>query len=384
MPISDVIRERRKALGLTQEQVADRLGVTAPAVNKWERGGTYPDIMMLAPLARLLETDVNSLLCFREELTEAEISEFCSKLSEVMIRDGIDAGTALADKKICEYPTCMPLIYQITMTLQGGFIFAAAELKSEADEEYNRKYDENILRRYEYIVENCEEYRVKNGAAFMLAGEYIRREQYEKAEDILNQLPEREADKRHLQAQVLMGQGRLDEAGRILEGGVLGNINEVHMHLMKLLDIAMEEGDEKRAEEIVKAGAQMAEVFQLGSYTPVLLPLELAVKRRDSGRAVKYIRQVMETPLEYWKPSKGGIYSHIRTKRQSGSQTEKNREALAMEKIYSTLFLEIQTSPEYEFLKENEEFRKFTDEYREKLARQERKRMSGEEKERQE
>ena len=38
MPISDVIREKRKAIGLTQEQVAERLGVTAPAVNKWERG----------------------------------------------------------------------------------------------------------------------------------------------------------------------------------------------------------------------------------------------------------------------------------------------------------------------------------------------------------
>ena len=38
MPISDVIREKRKAIGLTQEQMAERLGVTAPAVNKWERG----------------------------------------------------------------------------------------------------------------------------------------------------------------------------------------------------------------------------------------------------------------------------------------------------------------------------------------------------------
>ena len=40
MPISDVIREKRKAIGLTQEQMAERLGVTAPAVNKWERGGS--------------------------------------------------------------------------------------------------------------------------------------------------------------------------------------------------------------------------------------------------------------------------------------------------------------------------------------------------------
>ena len=38
MPINEVIVRQRKLLGLTQEQVADRLGVTAPAVHKWEKG----------------------------------------------------------------------------------------------------------------------------------------------------------------------------------------------------------------------------------------------------------------------------------------------------------------------------------------------------------
>lgn len=38
MKIGEQIREYRKNAGLTQEQVANYLGVTAPAVNKWERG----------------------------------------------------------------------------------------------------------------------------------------------------------------------------------------------------------------------------------------------------------------------------------------------------------------------------------------------------------
>ena len=42
MPMNEIIREKRKSLGLTQEQVAERLGVSAPAVNKWEKGATYP------------------------------------------------------------------------------------------------------------------------------------------------------------------------------------------------------------------------------------------------------------------------------------------------------------------------------------------------------
>ena len=42
MQMNDVIRRKRRELGLTQEQVAEYLGVSAPAVNKWESGRHLP------------------------------------------------------------------------------------------------------------------------------------------------------------------------------------------------------------------------------------------------------------------------------------------------------------------------------------------------------
>lgn len=41
MRMSEIIRARRRALGLTQEEDASRLGVTASAFNKWERGVSH-------------------------------------------------------------------------------------------------------------------------------------------------------------------------------------------------------------------------------------------------------------------------------------------------------------------------------------------------------
>lgn len=38
MKINEIIKEKRIAQGLTQEQVAEALGVSTPAVNKWEKG----------------------------------------------------------------------------------------------------------------------------------------------------------------------------------------------------------------------------------------------------------------------------------------------------------------------------------------------------------
>ena len=41
MKMNEVIRQRRKELGLTQDRVAELLGVSAPAVNKWENGVSH-------------------------------------------------------------------------------------------------------------------------------------------------------------------------------------------------------------------------------------------------------------------------------------------------------------------------------------------------------
>ena len=52
----------RKQKGMTQERLAEAVGVSAPAVSKWETENSYPDIALLCPLARALGTDVNGLL----------------------------------------------------------------------------------------------------------------------------------------------------------------------------------------------------------------------------------------------------------------------------------------------------------------------------------
>ncbi len=65
--ISRFIRDRRLELGLTQLQLADRLGVTDKAVSKWERAVSYPDITLLRELAAALEVSVTELLAGEQD-----------------------------------------------------------------------------------------------------------------------------------------------------------------------------------------------------------------------------------------------------------------------------------------------------------------------------
>ena len=60
--IGSIIRDRRRAMDLTQEQVAERLGVTCQSVSRWENGATYPDIEFLPDLADLFEVSLDELM----------------------------------------------------------------------------------------------------------------------------------------------------------------------------------------------------------------------------------------------------------------------------------------------------------------------------------
>ena len=67
------IGSARRAMGLTQRDLAERLHVTDKAVSKWERGLSYPDVTLLEPLADALGLTVAELMtCRRQEETEGE------------------------------------------------------------------------------------------------------------------------------------------------------------------------------------------------------------------------------------------------------------------------------------------------------------------------
>jgi len=76
------LRKLRQGKRLTQEYVAERLGVSAQAVSRWETGATLPDVMLLPEIARLYEVLVDDL--FKEDLQEY------GKLSDRLVAVYID------------------------------------------------------------------------------------------------------------------------------------------------------------------------------------------------------------------------------------------------------------------------------------------------------
>lgn len=80
--IGKIIETKRKEKKLTQQQLADLLGVSNTAISKWENGNNLPDILMLEPLSEILDLDLLSLITIQNNAHE-ECSKKCTKLRRI-------------------------------------------------------------------------------------------------------------------------------------------------------------------------------------------------------------------------------------------------------------------------------------------------------------
>ena len=175
MTLGKVIRKYRKIRNLTQEEMAGRLGVTAPAVNKWENENSYPDITLLAPIARLLDISLDTLLSFREELTMEEINEIIREADSRLEKEPYEEVFQWAKKKIEQYPNCDELILDIAV------LFDAQSIMKNVPEEAG--YEEYFCSLYSHVLNSADE-TIRIRAADALVGCYMRKRNMKKQKNI--------------------------------------------------------------------------------------------------------------------------------------------------------------------------------------------------------
>ena len=112
MDLGKNIFELRRAKGITQEELAEELGVTAAAVSKWEKGNTLPDVLMVCAIADHFGISTDELLGRSRELkklivvTEGEDRKILERLlrqhgfcAEIYTDDLAKAGALCREKQ---------------------------------------------------------------------------------------------------------------------------------------------------------------------------------------------------------------------------------------------------------------------------------------------
>ena len=303
MRISEVIRNYRKKENLTQEQVANYLNISTPAVNKWEKGISYPDITLLAPLARVLKIDVNTLLAFNEELTDVEVKKLTKEVGEMASKEGFQKAFEKASELIKQYPSCDELIFMISTVLRIHLFGHQIEDKD--------KYERKIITWLELVATSSKE-KTASMAKLDLSAIYRDKKEYEKAQEVLDKIPEIEVDKKIQQALLFESSGKIDEAYGIYEDKLKKNAFETFTVLSLIIRMLYKEKKISEAEEYIECAKKVAEVFDFGVYHKYELDLSLAIEKQDKEKTIEAIINMVNEASSMDDSMKSKLYKHMK------------------------------------------------------------------------
>lgn len=306
MKINEIIRERRTKKGLTQEQVANALGVSAPAVNKWEKGASYPDIVLLPALARLLDTDLNTLLSFQDHLSKNEIALFMNEVADTIKESGYEAGYALADEKLKEFPTCDLLIINLALLLDGSLNLYGSKNQAEHQKQIEALY----LR-----AAQSEDAAIKAQAQAHLISKLIEEQEYSQAQELLNTIPRKgPVDWEQTQANIYIAQGELEKAAKLTEEKLLSVTTDLHAVLMTLMELALKEGRTEDAEYIADIDQKSAQLYDLWAYNSYVAHFQLYSATKQRGKLLALLLPMLKSLTRKWELNQSPLYRHIQTK----------------------------------------------------------------------
>lgn len=335
MKIGEVIRKYRREKQMTQEEMANALGVTAPAVNKWEKGNTVPDVLLLAPIARLLGISTDILLSYQEELSEKELNDILTVISEKTKEGSYAEALALLKEKTEEFPNCEKLAVCATQMFDGYHLF----LEKEEAEQYAGQARELYLR----TIKSAQE-QIRQTAATGLFQICMREEEYEKAEEYLNLLPEYDGNARRFRAMLLERQGRIEEAHKWYEQILFSGYSDISWALNGSFGLALKEGDVKQAEFLMQKQKEIVRAMEMGAYMEVSADLPLAVYQKDKEKTLQVLEAIAENVATVTDFKKSKLYRHMNFSK-SGAENIKWMLAKSLDK-----------DEDLEFLKDDERF----------------------------
>lgn len=176
--IADNIRTLRKQHTLTQEQLAEALGVTVSAVYKWEAGHSVPEVKMLVELADLFEISVDTLLGYGRQ--NNNIKDRINRIEQYILERDFEEALLEANKNLQKYPNNFDVVY----TAANVYMIIFYEKK---DENAMQKAIELFYRAIPLLYQNEKSSINKTSIMNLIGNLYISAGQKEKGLEILKE-----------------------------------------------------------------------------------------------------------------------------------------------------------------------------------------------------
>lgn len=325
MNIGHRIAELRKAKGMTQEQLASRLGVSAPAVSKWETATSYPDITLLCPLARALGTDVDTLLEYEENLPKEKAAEYTLRIVKMKQELGAKAAEKELEQILCRYPNCMELRFQ-AVALFTIFEISDGQGTEEDRDRWERRKKELLKDVYEGKDANDRQPVTAAMAALEMQGGHL-----DEAERLLRELPETPGDTTALWVQLYLKRGQTKEALELLQKRLWISLCQAGAYLATMIEKIPFEWEETL--EICDYYRKLEEIIYDGTGTGDLVFAAVYGNAGKEPEAEDHLKAYLASHAGQWPKPNSLLFSHMTGKTNSGTVAEKERKEMMLRGI---------------------------------------------------
>ena len=243
LKIQENIRRPRREYKLTQEQLAEALGVTMGAVSKWESGANTPDLSVIAELADFFQVSIDALLGY--ELQAGTIEKLAQRIFTLGAEKKFAEASAEAEKALVKYPNN----FAIVRACANMYCLKGIEL---SDDSAHRRQLELYERALELIDQNTNpvinEWTIRN----RIAEAYICLGNTDKALELMKAGNAQGANNGNIAQILCENEHKYDEGLTYmfddLQRNVTGIINDATSGALAYIGL----GDPRRAEELIQ------------------------------------------------------------------------------------------------------------------------------------
>ena len=118
--LNEKLRELRRKKDITQEELANRFGISPQAVSKWERGEGFPDITLLPELAQYFDITIDELMGMEEERMRAKLDAYDEEDREYGNLGETEKRVALWERAHEEFPNSVRATYALMSALYSN------------------------------------------------------------------------------------------------------------------------------------------------------------------------------------------------------------------------------------------------------------------------
>ena len=216
--LAENIRAFRREKKLTQEQLAEVLGVTVGTVSKWESAASTPDVGLIMEMADFFGTSVDLLLGYRQQ--SASLADTLAHLRVLRHDRRYAEGRREAEKAVRRFPNSFDVVYQSAMLWQMAGL-------EEQDKAASRRAEALYGRALELFDQNTDPTISRVSLNNCLANALLELDETERGIELLKQNNVEGVNNARIGQVLAQLEGRGDEALDYFEEALLDSIAQL-------------------------------------------------------------------------------------------------------------------------------------------------------------